>query len=172
MKRFTLVLCALLLTLAASAQKYDYDFTQTRVLKMSGKTTVKKGHITFDGKDQLAMIYTAPEGDYFIIDGPLVRMDVDGRQAELQSDKVPQVSLQRATLLNCLSGNWKQVAEDNNADASVTEKGGLRTVTLVSRKAVRGGYKSVTLTYRIKDGVVTRMVLEETAGIENTYEIK
>ena len=173
MKRLFLLAGALLLSLAASAQRYDFDFTQTRVLKMSGKKTVMTGHITFDGKDQLAMIYSKPDGDYFIIDGPLVRMDMDGKQAELNSEKVPLVKLQRATLLNCLSGNWKQVAEDNNADATVTEKGGFRTVKIVSRKVTtRGGYKSVTLTYRLKDGLVSRMVLEEAAGIENTYEIQ
>ena len=65
------------------------------------------------------------------------------------------------------------MAEDNNADASVVEKGGSRTVTLVSRKVgTRGGYKSVILTYRLKDGLVSRMVLEDKAGTENIYELK
>ena len=173
MKRIALFIGTLLLAVTASAQQYDADFTQTRTLKLSGKTTVKTGHILFDGKDQLSMLYFKPDGDYFIIDGPLVRMDMDGKQAEINATKIPLVGLQRATLLNCLSGNWKQVAEDNHATASVTEKGGLRTVSLTAQKvSARGGYKSVTLTYRIKDGKLTRMVLEEAAGIENTYEIK
>ena len=39
-----------------SQTHYDLDFTQTRVIKVSGKTTNKAGHLTFDGKDQLSMV--------------------------------------------------------------------------------------------------------------------
>ncbi len=160
-------------TLSAQKYMYDAEFTQVHTLKVSGRTKEMKGHILYDGKDQLSMIYSQPQGEFFIIDGPFVRMDLHGRQAELSADKLPQVKLQRATLLNCLSGNWEQAALDNNAVASVSEKGGLRTVSIVAEKVVaRGGYKSVVLTYRLSDGILTRMVLEEITGIEDTYEIK
>lgn len=158
--------------LSAQEYRYDTDFVQSHTFKVSGKTKAMKGHIVFDGKDQLAMIYSQPEGEFFIIDGPFVRMDLHGRQAELNSDKIPQVKIQRSTLLNCLTGNWEKAAAENNAKATVTEKGGFRTVSIVAEKVVtRGGYKSVTLTYRISDGLLTKMVLEEIAGIEDTYEL-
>ena len=83
------------------------------------------------------------------------------------------VGLQRATLLNCLSGNWEQAAEDNNADLTITEEGGLKTVSIVAKgKVPRGGYNSVELTYRLSDGMMTKMVLVEAIGIQNTYEMK
>ena len=98
---------------------------------------------------------------------------MDGKKAELDAEKVKMVKLQRSTLLNCLSGNWEQAAEDNKADLTVTEKNGLKTVTIVAKgKVPRGGYSSVELTYRIADNVMTKMVLEEAIGIINTYEIK
>ena len=59
MKHITLILMAMLFTFTAYAQKtFDTNFTQTKVMKISGKTTEKAGHLTFDGVDQLSMIYT------------------------------------------------------------------------------------------------------------------
>jgi len=164
----------MLLSVAAIAQQtYDTDFTQVKLMKVSGKTTDKAGHITFDGNDQLTMTYTQPEGEYFIIEGNMVKINMDGKKAELDAEKVKMVGLQRATLLNCLSGNWEQAAEDNNADLTITEEGGLKTVSIVAKgKVPRGGYNSVELTYRLSDGMMTKMVLVEAIGIQNTYEMK
>ena len=174
MKHITLIIIAMLLSIGAFAQQqYDTDFTQTKVMKVSGKTTNKAGHIVFDGNDHLSMTYTEPEGDYFIIEGNMVRINMDGKKADLDSEKVKMVQLQRATLLNCLSGNWEQAAEDNNADLTIVEKDGLKTVSIVARgKVPRGGYSSVELTYRLSDGMMTKMILEEVIGIQNTYEMK
>ena len=174
MKHITLIIIAMLLSIGAFAQQqYDTDFTQTKVMKVSGKTTNKAGHIVFDGNDHLSMTYTEPEGDYFIIEGNMVRINMDGKKADLDSEKVKMVQLQRATLLNCLSGNWEQAAADNNADLTVNEKDGLKTVSIVARgKVPRGGYSSVELTYRLSDGMMTKMILEEVIGIQNTYEMK
>ena len=173
MKRIIVFACALLLSAAAFAQTYDLDFTQTRRMKASGKTTVMKGHLTFDGKDHLNMDYSDPAGEFFTIDGNMVKMNLMGVKADMDATKVAMVKLQRATLLNCLSGNWEQAAKDNNANSEVTEKTGFRTVKITAKGAVqRGGYKSVVLTYRIKDGLVTRMILEEPGGIETTYEMR
>ena len=119
------------------------------------------------------MIYSEPEGDYFIIEGNLVRINMDGKKADLDANKVKMVGLQRATLLNCLSGNWEQAATDNKAETTITEDNGLKTISIKAKgKVPKGGYKSVELTYRIKDGGMVKMVLEEAIGIINTYEIK
>ena len=174
MKHITLIVIALLFSISALAQQtYDTDFTQTKVMKVSGKTTNKAGHIIFDGNDQLSMTYTEPEGEYFIIEGNNVKINLDGKKANLDAEKVKMVKLQRSTLLNCLSGNWEQAAEDNNADLTITEKDGMKTVSIVAKgKVPRGGYNSVVLTYRLSDVMMTKMVLEEAIGIINTYEIQ
>ena len=174
MKRITLIIITMLLSIGAFAQhEYDTEFTQTKLMKISGKTFDKAGHIAYDGNDKLSMTYTTPEGDYFIIDGDKVKMNMDGKKAELDAEKVPMVKLQRATLLNCLSGNWQKAAADNNAETTVTEAKGLRTILLtVKGKVPRGGYSSVELTYRLSDHKLTKMILEEPIGTVNTYEIK
>ena len=173
MKHITLIIIAVLFSVTAFAQQtFDNDFTQTKVMKLSGKTINKAGHIVFDGKDQLIMTYTEPSGDSFIIDGNKVKINMDGKKAELDAEKVKLVKLQRSTLLNCLAGNWEQAATDNNAELEVTESKGLKTVVITAKgKVPKGGYRSVVLTYRISDGAMVKMVLEEAIGIVNTYEI-
>lgn len=174
MKRIFLTISLLFFSLILfSQQKYNIDFTQTKVMKVSGKTTEKAGHLTFDGKDQLSMVYTQPEGEYFQIEGTQVKVNLDGKKADLNADKVKLVRLQRATLLNCLSGNWEQAAVDNNAEITTVEEDGLKTITLTAQgKIPRGGYASVVLTYRVSDDVLVKMVLEEAVGSINTYEMK
>ena len=173
MKHICLIITALLLSVASFAQQQlDTDFTQTRVMKVSGKTTEKIGHLTFDGNDHLTMTYSQPDGEFFIIDGNIVKMNMDGKKAELDAEKVKMVTLQRSTLLNCLSGNWEQAAADNDADLTVTEKDGQRNILIKAKgKVPRGGYASVELTYRLSDGMLTKMVLEEAIGVKNTYQI-
>ena len=174
MKHITLIIIAMLLSMAAFAQtNVETDFTQTKVLKVSGKTTEKAGHIVFDGNDHLTMTYTQPEGEYFIIEGNMVKINMDGKKANLDANKVKMVGLQRSTLLNCLNGNWEQAAVDNNAELTVTEEKGMRNVSIVAKgKIPKGGYKSVELTYRLSDGKITKMVLEEAIGIINTYNME
>jgi len=174
MKRISLLIIAALFSLTAFAQhQYDTQFTHTRVMKVSGKTTNKVGHLLFDGNDHLSMNYTEPEGEYFIVEGTKVKMNMDGKKVELDAEKVPMVKLQRATLLNCLSGNWRQAAAENKAETTVNDSDGLRTIILtVKGKVPRGGYSSVELTYRLSDHMLTKMVLEEAVGSINTYEIK
>ena len=174
MKHITLIIIAMLFSISAFAQQiFDTEFTQTKLLKISGKTTEKTGHLVFDGNDHLTMTYTEPEGEYFIIEGNQVKINMDGKKADLDADKAKMVKLQRSTLLNCLSGNWEQAAEDNNADLTVTEDKGFRNVLIKAKgKVPRGGYSSVELTYRLSDGMMIKMVLEEAIGTINTYEIK
>lgn len=174
MKHVFLTLAAILFSFAAFAQQtIEADFTQTKVMKVSGKTTEKAGHLVFDGNDQLSMNYTQPEGEFFIIDGNMVKINLDGKKADLDAEKVKMVQLQRATLLNCLSGNWEQAAIDNEADLTVTEEDGFRNVLIKAKgKAPRGGYASVELTYRLSDGNLIKMILVDAIGIQNTYEIK
>ena len=174
MKHITLIILAMLFSVSAFAQQiFDTDFTQTKVMKVSGKTTNKAGHIIFDGNDHLSMTYTEPEGEFFIIEGNNVKINLDGKKANLDAEKVKMVKLQRATLLNCLSGNWEQAAEDNNAELTITEEKGLKTISIIAKgKVPKGGYKSVVLTYRVSDNALVKMILEEAIGIINTYEIR
>ena len=158
MKHLTILITAMLVSLTMAAQQatYDDDFTQTRLIKASGKTVSKAGHMVFDGKESLAMTYTEPAGEYFIVEGKKVKMNLNGKKGEVDANK----------------GNWEEAAKANNAKSEVSDGKGTRTITLKANgKVPRGGYASVALIYRTKDGKLTKMVLEEAAGIVNTYAL-
>ena len=174
MKQLSIFIATLLLALTAAAQNitYDDDFPQTREMKAPGKTIVKSGHLTFDGAEHLSMEYTDPEGEYFIVDGIMVKINMNGKKSEMDASKVNSVRLKRATLLNCLAGNWMNAAKAINAETAITESNDLRIVTLtVKGKVPRGGYSSVQLIYRTSDGKLQKMVLVESTGIRNTYTL-
>ena len=174
MKQFYIIITTMLLALTTTAQNmtYDVDITHTREMKASGKTIVKSGHMVFDGNDQLTINYTEPEGEYFIIEGKLVKMNLNGKKSEVNAEKVKSVELQRSTLLNCLAGKWQEAAKTNNAESTVAINKGSHTVTLTAKgKVQRGGYQSVMLTYRTSDSKLLKMVLVESTGIKDTYEI-
>lgn len=174
MRRILLIVIMLVMGSTVFAQQtYEADFTQTRVMKVSGKTVNKAGHLVFDGKDYLSMIYSEPEGEFFIIDGNIVKINMDGKNVNLNADKAKSVELQRSTLLNCISGNWEQAAADNHAEVNIVEEEGQRTIFIYAKeqeKTPRGGYVAVILTYR-NDGSLMTMVLEQKNGVINTYEI-
>lgn len=175
MKRISLIIIAMLLSFVAFAQKLDTDFSQTRVMKVSGKTTTMEGHITFDGGDQLSMMYSNPKGDYFIVDGNQVKMNLLGKKAQMDAENNKQVKLQKSTLLNCLSGKFEQAAEDNNAELTINEEKNLRTVLIKAKgKVPKGGYSFIEMTFSLPGETLTKLVLEESTsgGILNTYELR
>ncbi len=176
MKRFLLIAIVVLVNVNVFAQRrYDADFTQLKVMKASGKTQEKAGHLIFDGADHLIMEYSEPENEFFIIDGNIVKINMDGKNVELDAEKAKTVGMQRATLLNCLSGNWEQAVADNNAEVTVTEGSGIRVIYIDAsgnKKVTKGGYLTITLTYRMDDDALLTMILEQKNGVVNTYNIK
>ena len=48
---------------------------------------------------------------------------------------------------------------------------GLEKQAVKVRKVPRGGYNSVDLMYRMSDGVLVKMILEEAIGVINTYQM-
>ena len=164
MKKIAILLTLLLAGLSAMAED---NFIQTKTIKASGKKIVSEGTYSFKAPDQLVMQYTKPEGDYFIIDGPIIRLDMRGTAADLDTSNNPVARAQRNTLLNSLSGNYKAIAADMDASISETEKGGVKTVTITANKKAAKGYSGLVLTY--KGGKLIKMVLDEFNGISTEY---
>ena len=153
--------------LAGLSASAGNTFTQTKTIKASGKKIVSEGTYSFKAPDQLVMQYTKPDGDFFIIDGPIIRLDLRGTAAELDTTNNPLARAQRNTLLNSLTGNYQAIATDMDASISETEKGGVKTVTITANKKAAKGYSKLILTY--KGGSLKNMVLEEFNGISTEY---
>lgn len=164
MKRIAILFTLFLAGLNALAEN---NFTQTKTIKASGKKIVSEGTYSFTAPDQLVMQYSKPDGDFFIIDGPLIRFDLRGTAAELDTSSNPLARAQRNTLLNSLTGNYKAIATDMDASISEVQKGAVKTVTITANKKAAKGYSKLVLTY--KGEQLKNMLLEEFNGITNEY---
>lgn len=116
------------------------------------------------------MTYSDPAGEYLVISGPMLRSNTQGQQLSIDTDKNPRFRVLRNTLLNCIVGEYEQAAQDNDADLAISEKNGVKTVSMKARKAAPRGYSQIVMEY-VK-GLPVRMVLEEFGGISTEYIFK
>ena len=166
-----LIVLALLLgaALSAGAQTFEGTFVQTKTLKVSQKTFKSEGTITYTAPDQLAMLYTKPEGDFFIIDGPFLRLDLKGVALDVNTDTNKAVRPQRNAILYGIQGKYEDIAREMDADCTVSQnKEGGKHVVIKVRKPLPKGYSGMELDYK-KNGQLRRMVLEEAGGISTEY---
>jgi outer membrane lipoprotein-sorting protein len=169
MKKLLISITLMALALSAGAQNFEGTFKQAKTLKVSGKVIKSEGEITYTAPDQLAMIYTNPEGDYFIIDGPYVRMDMRGVAADVNTDTNKAVKPQRNAILYSIAGKYQDIAKEMDAECVESAgKGGGKHVVLTMRKALPKSYTGMELDYD-KKGRLTRMVLDEAGGISTEY---
>ena len=166
-----LTLALLLCGIAAGAQDLEGTFIQAKTLKVSGRVIKSEGTLSYTAPDQLAMLYTKPEGDYFIIDGPFLRMDLRGISLDVNTDNNKTVKAQRNAILYGIAGKYEEIAQEMDADCTVTVgKNGGKHVVIKVRKTLPKGYSGMELDYR-KNGQLSRMVLEEFGGISTEYLI-
>ena len=166
-----LTIVIIIFAVTVSAQKTECHFTQTKFIKASGKTIESEGNLKLYSNDKLEMTYTKPAGDYFIIDGKTVKMNIRGSKSVVDTEKNASMRGMRNTLMNCITGNWKQAATDNNAESSLAEKGANKVVTLTAKKTGARGYSKITITYRKSDNLPVELVLEEFNGTVTTYKM-
>jgi len=170
MKKILTIVIAML-AFAASAQKVEARFTESKFIKATGKTVEAEGTLKLYSADKMDMTYTKPAGDYFKIDGKTMSMSLRGKKSVVDTEKNAAMRTQRNTLMNCINGNWKQAATDNNAETSVVEKGGNKVVTLSAKKAAPRGYSKIIITYRKSDNLPVELVFEEFNGTVTTYKM-
>ncbi|MBO6097450.1 MAG: outer membrane lipoprotein carrier protein LolA [Bacteroidales bacterium] len=165
------VLALLLVGLNAGAQSFESTFVQTKTLKMTGKKIVSEGTITYTEPANLAMIYSKPEGDYFIVDGPFLRFDLRGVSLDVDTSTNKTVRIQRNAILYGIQGKYEDIAKEMDADLTVSDVKGGKHVVIKVRKPALKGYTGMELDYNAK-GRITRMVLEEAGGISTEYLVK
>lgn len=170
MKKF-LTLVIAMMAFVASAQKVECHFTESKFIKASGKTIEGEGNLKLTPPDKFELNYTKPAGDYFIINGKTISLNLRGKKSVVDTEKNAAMKTQRNTLMNCITGKWQQAATDNNAETSVTEKGGNKVVTLTAKKTAPRGYSKIVITYRKSDNLPVELVFEEFNGTVTTYKM-
>ena len=172
MKKIVIVAAVLLSGLCAFAQSFERPFVETRHNPVTNKDKICRGTATYTAPDQFALVYSDPEGEYVVIDGNTVRVDMAGQIATIDTRKNNFMGGMMETLMDCIAGRYEDAARRNSADVSVSDiKGGIRKVVLTARKAAVRGYSSIDLLYSKSDNFLTEMVLREFTGVQTTYKL-
>ncbi len=172
MKKNILTILFLIATVVVFAQNISCNFQQTKFIKASGKSFLSEGTLKFNkSSEKLEMNYSKPTGDYFVIDGKVMKLNVNGKKSVIDTEKNSTFRVQRNTLINCITGNYKQAATDNNADFTISEKGSNKVVTLKAKKVATKGYAKIVITYRKSDDLPVELILEEFNGTTTTYKM-
>lgn len=145
------------------------DFTRTKLIKASGRTTTAKGRLSYKAADKLLMDYSNPAGDILIINGGKMQMRLGAQKGTFDLGKNKLMGSLSVTLLGCIAGKAQSVADANNANITAKEVSGNYMVTLAAREKATRGYSIIKLTYRKSDCILTEMVMTEFTGISTTY---
>ena len=137
----------------------------------SGKVVNGEGTIYYAAPASLALRYSNPEGECFIIDGDCIYVNKAGRVKHFDAKKNAPMRTMSQTLLNCIEGNVEAVARENEADVMSSESAKTRKITVTARKKSVRGYETIELRYRKSDGMVEYIKLVEFNGNVNEYMI-
>ena len=148
----------------------EAHLNQTRTLQ-SGKEIVSEGTLYFSSPDRMSMIYSVPESDLFIIDGKSLYM-ARGKSRQLyDTEKNALMRSLSSTLLYCVRGQLRTLAQENNAEISVEDTSAGCKVTLNALKRSARGYSQIVLLYDRTTSVLVRMELVEFSRIRTVYEM-
>lgn len=154
----------------AGMKTVQCQFTEKRTLTATGRSFDFDGTVYYQAPDRLAMRFTKP-GELMVIDGATLYMGRAPKPALFNTDKTPLMLSLRNTLLYCVGGQPRKVAQENDADIAVKEGKDGYIVQLTARKHVTKGYARIHLTYRKSDCVLVRMEMEEFGGIIDLYQM-
>lgn len=180
---FALMLCTLMRaqdnqTILAQIEKanaaitsIEGKFAQTKTIAANGKEIKSDGTIYLSESDKMAMHYNAPSTDLLIINGERFYMIRGKKKNNFNTEKNKAMRNLRNTLLYCVHGKPAQLAEENNADISVSNGKESTIVTLTSQKKTPRGYERIALNYDAKTHLLTRMEMVEWGGNSTVYEM-
>lgn len=188
MKKILAVLIAAMLPLAAFADDTAFilnkiesqnsnvktlsgPFTQTRTVAAAKTSMEMTGNVYYSADGKFSLLYTKPQGDFFIVNGNIITMFRGGKKTQFDISKTPAVSSLSHALLYSVAGKVRSLAAEANADYAVVEKEGAFIVTITARKKEVKGYAKIVLTYDSKSCLLKNMYMEEFTGVSNEYKM-
>ena len=143
----------------AAISSIEGKFAQTKKLAANGK------------ENKMAMQYNAPSTDLLIINGERFYMIRGKKKNNFNTEKNKAMRSLRNTLLYCVHGQPARLAEENNADLSISKEASGTVITLTSQKKTPRGYEKIVLNYDNKSHLLTRMEMVEWGGNSTLYEM-
>jgi len=149
----------------------ECTFTQVRAVPAAKTSVDMAGALYFDVNKKLSMLYTKPAGEYFVVNGDILKMNKGGKKNQFDLTKVPMMNSLCKTLFCCIQGKIRTLAVEVNADVAVEETANSYIVTLTAKKKEVKGYSKIVLTYNKKTCLIDEMVMEEFTGVRNSYKM-
>jgi outer membrane lipoprotein-sorting protein len=154
-----------------AVRNIECKFHQSRTIKASGKTVKSEGTLYYNPDGRLAMRYSTPASELLIINANRFHMNRGGKAMTFDTSKNETMGKLAGTLLGCIRGDVKNLAEKNGASLSEETGADSYVITLKTDQVTPKGYSRIILTYRKSDCTLTRMQMEEFSGISTVYEM-
>lgn len=145
-------------------------FVQTKILATKARKSLK-GDFYISGKDNLAMIYTEPATDRFIVSGGKLYINRGGKASQFDLAKSAAMASLSNSLLYAVKGDVVRLAEANKADYTVMEDSDHYIVNVVAKTQAARGYARISLRYRKSDCVLEVMEMEEFNHTVDSYKM-
>lgn len=143
------------------------DFTHTKVLATRAKRTMSGKQYYSDSK--VAMHYTQPEGDRFVINGNTLYLNRSGKVQVFDLAKVAMMRGLSNSIMFAVKGQVRKIAEENDADMKVLDNGTHYIVSMTAKTSSAKGYARTSITYRKSDCVLVKLELEEFSHVINSF---
>ena len=167
MKKLLTILAFSLFALGLAAQEKGCHFVQNQTRR--GVSVQSEGILFYAEPDLLRLNYLDPKGDYLIVDETMLRSRFSGQARDINTEKNLRVRAFRNALVYCYTGKYEDLAKEMDAEVSVKEANGVKTVTLTPRKPVSRGIAGVEAAYD-KEGRAVRIFMNEGRAGTNEYQ--
>lgn len=145
-------------------------FVQVKTLA-SKKTVQMSGTLYYTRMNQMAMLYSQPDGNRFIINNGRMLIASGGQNKTYTLSSTPSMQSLADYLLCALAGKVRDIAQKNNVEMDVQTLPDNYTITLKAKTKQAKGYARITLVYDRKSGLLQRMEMEEFNHTLNVYTI-
>ncbi len=173
MKKILTILAVLAsaFTLSAQTKGLEANFTLTKTSAAKSATETATGKIYYAEPGSLALHYAAPSKNLMIIAGTAVYSRQGDKERHFDTTKNAPMRSMASTLINCVKGETKKVAEENDADIVVKDFARTKDVTITARKKAARGYSQIKLSYNRSNGQLIYMKLIEFGGTVSEYKM-
>lgn len=136
----------------------------------NGRQFVSEGNFYYSSPDMLAIRYTAPAGDYLVINTEeIAQKKKNGKTFKMSIKKNETMQMLSSTLLWCVSSKLLQLAETNDAAVTTSEAGGAIHVVLTAEVKGDKGFKKIELSYDKTTMRLKSMAMTDKSNIVTKY---
>lgn len=173
MKRIAFFIATLFVVTVAFAggKSISCDFEQVKHLKIVKTPVESSGKLYYEGEN-MAMIYSKPEGEYFKITETTISMLAGKKKINSKLSSNAQFKQLRDLLILSMKGDTEGLANLTNANVEKKSTQKYDEYLFTSKTAVKKGYNKIILRYNRGSKALEYMELHQPNGDNTTYTLK